>query len=375
MLIIVSKICSEDGKVDPLCFKDCQLFVEELFKKEHYKQFLESSFYRRYQVQMIVDGRLHLIDILYNDAIMFYFTEFVEQENASSLLQFWMAVDNFQSQLEYDKYTAKEAQADAMILYEKYFSLQASEPLGFSDKVRMHVELNICREGGPLPDCFLVPKIIILETIEKTLFKPFLQSQIYYRYLSELIASNQSVDSQAMTPKAKVKKSHSRKGSGASSYDAQSLGESSMAEGDVTGEYNSRLNGIDDDTPLWKRVHHRKTMSLGQLSEFGQYVSELELEKVPDIDKHKGNRFSRKKRAKEKEQEAMAWEVTKMIISGVKQEVAERAADATCSSSAGAVGTSAMSHNSSDIHKTSLTLPDIDMTPDLIGGSSSVTKL
>jgi len=31
----------------------------------------------------------------------------------------------------------------------------------------MHVELNICREGGPLPDCFLVPKIIILETIEK----------------------------------------------------------------------------------------------------------------------------------------------------------------------------------------------------------------
>jgi len=46
----------------------------------------------------------------------------VEQENASSLLQFWMAVDNFQSQLEYDKYTAKEAQADAMILYEKFVS-------------------------------------------------------------------------------------------------------------------------------------------------------------------------------------------------------------------------------------------------------------
>ena len=34
-----------------------------------------------------------------------------------------------------------------------------------------------------------------------------------------------------------------------------------------------------------------------------------------------GNRFSRKKREKEKAQEAMAWEVTKMIIAGVKEEV------------------------------------------------------
>lgn len=29
-------------------------------------------------------------------------------------------------------------------------------------------------------------------------------------------------------------------------------------------------------------------MSLGQLNEFGQYTSELDLEPVPDLDKHKG---------------------------------------------------------------------------------------
>lgn len=34
-----------------------------------------------------------------------------------------------------------------------------------------------------------------------------------------------------------------------------------------------------------------------------------------------GGRFSRKKREKEKAQEAMAWEVTKMIINSVKREV------------------------------------------------------
>lgn len=32
----------------------------------------------------------------------------------------------------------------------------------------------------------------------------------------------------------------------------------------------------------------RQNMSLGQLNEFGQYVSELELEKVPDLDKNRG---------------------------------------------------------------------------------------
>ncbi|XP_067937300.1 A-kinase anchor protein 10, mitochondrial-like isoform X2 [Watersipora subatra] len=317
----ISKICSEDGKVDPLCFKECQKFIEDILEKSYFEDFVESSYYRRYQLQQLVDRKLHLIDILYNEVIMFYFLEFAEQENASALLQFWMAVDNFQGQLESDLYSAKEAQSDAMILYEKYFSLQASDPLGFSDKIRMHVELNICREEGPLPDCFLIPKIIILETIEKTLFKPFLQSQIYFRYLSELIGSNQHADSHTGTPKAQTKKSHSRKGSNTSSYDTQSLGGRSLPDNDVAEARQSRLPGIDDDACLRRRVHHRKSMSLGHLSEYGQYVSELDLEQVPDLYKNKGNRFSRKKREKERAQEAMAWEVTKMIIANVKEEV------------------------------------------------------
>lgn len=36
----------------------------------------------------------------------------------------------------------------------RYFSLQATQPVGFDDRVRFEVENNICREGGPLPTCF-----------------------------------------------------------------------------------------------------------------------------------------------------------------------------------------------------------------------------
>lgn len=49
------------------------------------------------------------------------FVQFVEQENASAMMQFWMAVDNFQTQLEAENsnYSTSDAQTDAMILYER----------------------------------------------------------------------------------------------------------------------------------------------------------------------------------------------------------------------------------------------------------------
>lgn len=49
----------------------------------------------------------------------------------------------------------------------RYFSLQATNPLGFDDSVRMEIESNICREGGPLPDCFTTPLQQAWTTMEK----------------------------------------------------------------------------------------------------------------------------------------------------------------------------------------------------------------
>lgn len=45
----------------------------------------------------------------------------MEQEGGSKLLQFWLAVDNFQQHLlSYDdNYDGMEAQSDAMVLYDK----------------------------------------------------------------------------------------------------------------------------------------------------------------------------------------------------------------------------------------------------------------
>lgn len=55
----------------------------------------------------------------------------------------------------------------AQCLLCRYFSLQATNPLGFGDSVRMEIESNICREGGPLPDCFTTPLRQAWTTMEK----------------------------------------------------------------------------------------------------------------------------------------------------------------------------------------------------------------
>lgn len=49
----------------------------------------------------------------------------------------------------------------------RYFSLQATHPLGFDDVVRLEIESNICREGGPLPNCFTTPLRQAWTTMEK----------------------------------------------------------------------------------------------------------------------------------------------------------------------------------------------------------------
>lgn len=52
---------------------------------------------------------------------MYYF-QYMEQEGAMNLLQFWMAAENFQQHLasRFGHYDPIEAQNDAMVFYDKY---------------------------------------------------------------------------------------------------------------------------------------------------------------------------------------------------------------------------------------------------------------
>uniref|UniRef100_A0A7N6AKX9 RGS domain-containing protein n=1 Tax=Anabas testudineus TaxID=64144 RepID=A0A7N6AKX9_ANATE len=265
---IVAKICGEDGMVDPNCFVIAQSVVFSILEQQHFSEFLRSHHFCKYQIEVLTSGSVFLADILFCESALFYFSEYMEKEEAMNILQFWLAADNFQNQLAAKKgqYDGQEAQNDAMILYDKYFSLQATNPLGFGDSVRMEIESNICREGGPLPDCFTTPLRQAWTTMEKQ-------------------GARKAV--------IKILKNFDE----AITVDVASL----------------------DPETLYQRPYAGK-MTFGKVNELGQFIREAEPE--PDVKKSKGSMFSQAMKKwvqgnSDEAQEEMAWQIAKMIVNDV----------------------------------------------------------
>ncbi|XP_073172091.1 A-kinase anchor protein 10, mitochondrial isoform X1 [Lepidochelys kempii] len=327
---IVAKICGEDGQVDPNCFVTAQSIVFNAMEQEHFSEFLRSHHFCKYQIEVLTSGTVYLADILFCESALFYFSEYMEKEDAVNILQFWLAADNFQSQLAAKKgqYDGQEAQNDAMILYDRYFSLQATHPLGFDDFVRLEIESNICREGGPLPNCFTTPLRQAWTTMEKVFLPGFLSSNLYYKYLNDLIHSVRgdefaggnialTVQGPSSSPDTEP---HTTGSDG-------SVSQSSVKKANVKILKNfDEAIIVDaaslDPESLYQRTYAGK-MTFGRVSDLGQFIRESEPE--PDIKKSKGSMFSQAMKKwvqgnTDEAQEEMAWRIAKMIVNDVMQQ-------------------------------------------------------
>ncbi|ELT87067.1 hypothetical protein CAPTEDRAFT_222842 [Capitella teleta] len=326
---VIKGICREDGEVDPRCFARCQEHVVSVIDKKFYSDFLSSEAHCQHQVDILTSTQVSLADVLYNESALFYFMEFMEQEGAMPLLQCWLDLDSFQQHLGSAPYDGMQAQSDAMVLYEKFFSMQATQPLGFDDSVRLQLENNICREGGPLPDCFQLAKSNVLRTMDKIYFSSFLQSPIYIKFLNDLISTVQAQDIPSHTPRRPRRGSEcsSEHSVGSQSSDAVSIKNTLLAGAlePANPIVQKALNRIEDDMridtalfnpdQLWKRNHSGK-MSLGKINEVGQFVSELAPE--PDHEKKKKGVFQKLMRGNDRQtQEEMALQIAQLILKDV----------------------------------------------------------
>ncbi|XP_075450249.1 A-kinase anchor protein 10, mitochondrial [Ascaphus truei] len=327
---IVAKICGEDGQVDPNCFVTAQSIVFNAMDQEHFSEFLRSHHFCKYQIEVLTGGTVYLSDILFCESALFYFSEYMEKEDAVNILQFWLAADNFQSQLaaKNGQYDGQEAQNDAMILYDKYFSLQATHPLGFDDSVRLEMESNICREGGPLSNCFTTPLRQAWTTMEKVFLPGFLSSNLYYQYLSDLIHSVRGDE-------------YSWSGAGNPCHGPQGTpnhepyagtADNSGSQSSVKKSKVKILKNFDeaiivdatslDPESLYQRTYAGK-MTFGTVSDLGQFIRESEPD--PDVKKSKGSMFSQAMKKwvqgnTDEAQEEMAWKIAKMIVNDVMQQ-------------------------------------------------------
>ncbi|GIX70495.1 a-kinase anchor protein 10, mitochondrial [Caerostris darwini] len=304
------------GDVDSQCFVSAQEFVVQKLDKEYYPNFLRSSFHCKHQIDVLTSGNVFLADVLYNDSVLFFFMEFMEQEGVRHLVDFLLTADNFRKQLiaKQGQYDGMQAQTDAMVLYDKYFSLQATTPLGFSDSVRFELEANICQETGPEPGCFLKPVRILTQYLEKTFLLQFLNSQLYFKYLSEciVIIQNDGADSASQ-----------QKSTGSDSGSEQSLPISSIntllaMDGKQPGTSKARSADSQEmkidmfqfnPEALWQRPLAGK-LQMAHVDHLGRVTTEFE---PPDPDKKKGESKISKAMKKlvnweeNKNQEEMAW--------------------------------------------------------------------
>lgn len=282
---VQSAYCSAD--FDYFSFDNLREYLHQLIKKEVWVDFLHSDCYCKYQIEIMTSGKMTLSDVLYNDACLNSFIEFLEQERCECVIEFWLAATSFERQYSSKKepVDTTQIQNDAILIYDKYLSLQATSPLGLNDKVRFAVEEGICGETETAPTC-LTPAVCLVEAFLRTVYlRLFLSSHQYLSLLSDVMSSSQPRSSSPA---------------------------SSVTDG-----------GVDSSLPcdpdlLWRRRKQNSGLSFGRIDQLGRYETDIE----PEPDKKSESRISRVvklilNKDEHKAQEEMAWRVAEMIVKDI----------------------------------------------------------
>ncbi|RWS01217.1 A-kinase anchor protein 10-like protein [Dinothrombium tinctorium] len=293
---------SQQNNVTSDIFDKYQNLVLSHIESEYYNKFLRSSYFCKYQVDMLTDGSISLVDILYNDSTLFYFMEFMEQEGMKHYVDFLLMAENYRN---------FGTSNDAIVLFNRFFSSESSSFLEMSDKIKCQIERELQRVSN---SCFDIPMSILIQYFDKTYFKQFLQSQTYINFLTECINSIQS-----STMASKSIKCHKRQSSDSSSSvmsDCCVAGNSSSSK-----EKKATLSSTKPDQ-LWQRDLAGK-LQIARVNQYGKLLSDFEPE--PDKSNSLGA-ISLSKAVKrltlsasdEKEKEDMAWQVAEMIINDIR---------------------------------------------------------
>ncbi|KAJ0180580.1 hypothetical protein K1T71_003984 [Dendrolimus kikuchii] len=313
---IISNICHPEGQVREDCFQPVQNDIFNQMENKYFKDFLNSPLYIKAQIDILTGGSLDLKDILNNETILFYFTEYVDQESCKVLLEFLMAVTNFRDNIINGKtYSTDQAQADAIVLYDKYFSLQAINPIGFTTDVRLNIESDICREGGPLSTCFDMPYIIVYKTLTQYV-NMFLESELYYKYLSEMI---NSID-KTWTAKHKSYSDCSSEFSISTQNTLLAMGDPVFRKkrNHSVPDMSIDSNQLYNADSLWQR-HRYDGLSIGRVNSLGRFESKFD----PDPDKRDKSILKKivsrfvPSHTTTKVEEEMAWQIAHMIVKDV----------------------------------------------------------
>jgi A-kinase anchor protein 10 len=274
-------------------FQDAQNHVLEVLEREYLAEFLDSSFYCKYTVDVLTSESLNLREILYSESALFFFMEFLEQERDSQLLpylEFWLAASNFRK----TDQSSPEIRSDALVIYEKWFSLQAPHSLNFPNHIRTKLEESICSSDTSIVNCFDVPIQIVEIFLDRSCFKKFVKSQLFFKHLSEVMskidggekanATNGVIRRHStLSVKFPAAIRHRRTNS-----DSKGLPRSISAQNTLLAGLDPKKNKnatdlnidarqIADPDMLWRRKNSMNRLSFGRVDAFGRFERDFEL--------------------------------------------------------------------------------------------------
>lgn len=278
--------CVSQSDFSEYAFQKLHEHVLMCLEKDLWNDFIRSEWYCKYQVKILTSGTVTLPDVLYHNGALSSFLEFLEQEGYQQIIEFWLAATNFESHFsQKTDVDPLQAQNDAIIIYDKYLSLQATSPLGIDDATRCEVEQGICVESSkPKPDCFQPALAVALNFLNSYWLRPFLSSQFYVHLLSDLMRSSRATSSPA----------------------------SSITDVSIDTSVKH------DPDSIWRRRRQHSGLSIGRIDQLGRFETDIE----PEPDKKSESRITRvvKKLVNKDEgkaQEEMAWQVAEMIVRNI----------------------------------------------------------
>ena len=300
----IRKRLFEEKTIDEHLFDQVQKGIEDNLEKDYLDLFLKSSYYCRYQLDILTNGSLCLADILYNDSILFYFMEFMEQEGMKHYIDFLMMAENCRR---CDCQTE-----DYLIIFNKFFSPHSPCFLEMSDSIRCQLEKGI---QDNVKFCFDKPMSILMQYFERTYFKQFLQSPVFISYLTECINSLQNYSTSTVQSKESPALRQESSSSKLSKVQKSVNGKNRESQTNSSLQFND----FDD---IWKR-NYAGDLQIAYVDKYGKLMSNFE----PEPGKVNSNGISLSKLglkfglnglSDEKEKEELAWEVAQMIIDDVQ---------------------------------------------------------
>uniref|UniRef100_A0A158Q8D6 RGS domain-containing protein n=1 Tax=Elaeophora elaphi TaxID=1147741 RepID=A0A158Q8D6_9BILA len=186
--VVLERINVKNGSFDPCCFSEAQSFVFNVMENRYFKEFENSVYYAKHRIDVISSGAITIRDVMLCQPLLCAFVEYMENEDDGKLVEFIISAESFAEQLPLAQ-SDEQAVEDAMIIYNRYFSMQATEPLKFDSKTRIQIESDICLGSGrPSPNCFETARLKALRILEQNYLKRFSASPAFVKYLQKLMA-------------------------------------------------------------------------------------------------------------------------------------------------------------------------------------------